>query len=151
MILQHLYRNRFASPLLLRNATKSCEALFCLKLRLRSSSQPACCFCSSGAQDTTSQLSAAELHYTAKLARLSGLCYGRPERLAAKLQAEGLQVEAQGQTSFTRWCHACHQAYAPFASLAMLIAVHCYAAGGMLQLVHWISPSQCLHRSQKPR
>lgn len=61
-----------------------------------------CCFSSSGADNATSQLSSAELHYTAKLARLSGLCYGRPEKLAAKLQVEGLQVEAQGQTSFTR-------------------------------------------------
>ena len=52
-------------------------------------------------------LTATDLHYSAKLARLSGLCYGTPDRLAARLQAEGLQVEAQGQTSFTRWEQLC--------------------------------------------
>ncbi|DBB06614.1 TPA: hypothetical protein ACH3X1_012136 [Trebouxia sp. C0004] len=53
--------------------------------------------------DSMSQLSAKEVHFAAKLARLSGLCYGQPDRLAARLQAEGMQVQAQGQTSFTRW------------------------------------------------
>ncbi len=50
-----------------------------------------------------SQLDAEEVHFAAKLARLSGLCYGQPDRLAARLQAEGMQVQAQGQTSFTRY------------------------------------------------
>lgn len=54
------------------------------------------------AAGNTSHLNATELHYAAKLARLSGLCYGVPENLAARLQAEGMQVQAQGQTSFTR-------------------------------------------------
>jgi len=53
--------------------------------------------------DTMSQLDAEEVHFAAKLARLSGLCYGQPDRLAARLQAEGMQVQAQGQTSFTRY------------------------------------------------
>ena len=52
--------------------------------------------------DVPSQLSVQELHYSAKMARLSGLCYGNQGTLAARLQAEGLQAIAQGQTSFTR-------------------------------------------------
>lgn len=64
-----------------------------------------CLLSSHGIQEAagnTSHLNATELHYAAKLARLSGLCYGAPENLAARLQAEGMQVQAQGQTSFTR-------------------------------------------------
>ena len=66
---------------------------------------PNCWLTTSAADQTDAppRLSVQELHQAAKLARLSGLCYGTPETLAARLQAEGLQVLAQGQTSFTRY------------------------------------------------
>ena len=69
-----------------------------------------CWFTSSAADQTDSppHLSVEDLHQAAKLARLSGLCYGTPETLAARLQAEGLQVLAQGQTSFTRYSEHRH-------------------------------------------
>ncbi|DBA99807.1 TPA: hypothetical protein ACH3X3_012346 [Trebouxia sp. C0006] len=70
--------------------------------------------------DSMSQLSAKEVHFAAKLARLSGLCYGQPDRLAARLQAEGMQVQAQGQTSFTRWFVATGSLNQPLAAPSQL-------------------------------
>lgn len=105
MLLKHCHRYRPATRLLLRTVGKANEAV--LTVAPGSGSQSACCSFSAGPHNTTSQLRSADLHYYAKLARLSGLCYGHPEQLAAKLQVEGLQVEAQGQTSFTRSGNAC--------------------------------------------
>ena len=100
MLSRHWYKCQTAALLSLRNGSKVNEAIFSVSSNLGSHS--ACCFSSAAPQDATSQLSSADLHYIAKLARLSGLCYGPPEKLAARLQAEGMQVEAQGQTAFTR-------------------------------------------------
>lgn len=99
-MLSYCCKCQTAARLLLRNLSKANVAV--LTVAPSSGSESACCFSSAGPHDATYQLSSADLHYTAKLARLSGLCYGHPEKLAAKLQVEGLQVEAQGQTSFTR-------------------------------------------------
>ncbi|KAL3139882.1 hypothetical protein ABBQ38_004176 [Trebouxia sp. C0009 RCD-2024] len=101
MLLKQCYKCRPEARLLLRTLSKANEAV--LTVAPGSGSQSASCSSSAGPHNATSQLSSADLHFYAKLARLSGLCYGHPEQLAAKLQVEGLQVEAQGQTSFTRW------------------------------------------------
>ena len=100
MLARHLYRCNAVAALAWRRKGTVQEAA--VSVTLSSGLQTACWSSSAGAPDAISQLSSAELHCTAKLARLSGLCYGQPETLAAKLQIEGLQVEAQGQTAFTR-------------------------------------------------
>ena len=100
MLYKQWYKCQTAARLFLRNGSKVNEAVF--SVSSNSGSQSACFFSSAAPQDATSQLSSADLHYTAKLARLSGLCYGAPEKLAARLQVEGMQIEAQGQTAFTR-------------------------------------------------
>lgn len=105
MLLKQCYKCRPEARLLLRTLSKANEAV--LTVAPGSGSQSASCSSSAGPHNATSQLSSADLHFYAKLARLSGLCYGHPEQLAAKLQVEGLQVEAQGQTSFTRSGNAC--------------------------------------------
>lgn len=51
----------------------------------------------------TAPLSSSELHQAAKLARLSGICYGGSATLAARVTAEGFQFQTQGQTAFTRY------------------------------------------------
>ena len=100
MLFRHCYKCQTATRLFLRNGSQVNEAV--IPASYKPGSQSAYCFSSAAPQDVMSQLSSADLHYTAKLARLSGLCYGPPEKLAARLQVEGMQVEAQGQTSFTR-------------------------------------------------